>query len=240
MPDALERLKRFRGERPLFHAYKVEEQIERLFQHRVPLPSGGSLIIEQTEALVSIDVNSGRFKKERDLEDTALRMNLEAIPEICRQLRLRDLGGLIIVDMIDMREPENRSEVERTMKRELRRDSARVRVAPISEFGIIELTRQRVRPSLKQEAYVPCRACRGTGYVKSLQSMIVKVLRDVRAVLRQEGSKTVEVSVVPMVANALLNRERVALCELEERFEKRIAILGDESLGPEEVQIRSR
>jgi len=240
MPEFRDRLTLFEEDRPLFHAWNVEEQIERLFSHRVPLASGGSLIIEQTEALVSIDVNSGRFKREDDLEDTALAMNLEAIPEVCRQLRLRDLGGLVVIDMIDMREPQNRRDVERKMKSELRKDKARIRVASMSEFGLMELTRQRVRPSLKQETYAPCPVCRGSGYVKSMDSMVLKVLREVRAYARQEKSSTISVTVAPEVAAALLNRERSALLELEGRFDKRIEVLSDPHVRSEEVQMRAR
>jgi len=239
MPEFRDRLTLFEGERPLFHVWRVEEQIERLFSHRVPLKSGGSLIIEQTEALVSIDVNSGRFKREDDLEDTALAMNLESIPEVCRQLRLRDLGGLIVIDMIDMRELANRREVEQKLKRELRKDNARVRVASMSEFGLMELTRQRVRPSLKQETYTPCPVCRGSGYVKSMDSMVLKVLREIRAFAREEGASGIEIRVAPEVAASLLNRERAALVELERRFETRLEVLGDPHLHAEEIQLRS-
>jgi ribonuclease E len=167
-------------------------------------------------------------------------MNVEAIPEICRQLRLRDLGGLIVIDMIDMRDHGKRREVERRLKRELRKDKARVRVAPMSEFGIMQLTRQRVRPSLKQETYTTCRACRGTGYVKSLESMVLKLLREIRAFVRQEGSRRIEVAVAESVADAVLNEERATLCDLESRFGKKIVVVGDPALGPEEVQISAR
>ncbi len=240
MPEYAGRLKLYRRERPLFHHYRVEEQIERIFRRRVPLPGGGFLVIEQTEALVAIDVNSGRYKKEADLEDTAFRINMEAIPVICRQLRLRDLGGVIIVDMIDMRDAGRRKEVEDTIRRELRKDKARVRVAPISEFGILEMTRQRVRPSLKQEIYVPCRACRGTGYVKSLTSMALGVLRDVKAFIRREGGGTVEVAVPEEVALTLSNTMREELLGLERRFGRRIVIVGDRNLLPEEVRFSTR
>ena len=238
MPELKSRLHRFKGDRPLFHEYRIEEQIERIFQHRVPLECGGSLIIEQTEALVAIDVNSGRYKKENDLEDTAYQMNLAAIPEICRQLRLRDLGGVIIIDMIDMRDLERRRDVETRFRSELRKDKARVRVAPISEFGILELTRQRVRPSLRQETYVACSTCGGTGYVKSIESMVLKVLRDVQAFARQDGAGAVEVTVPLRVADELLNQKRESLIELENRFDREIRIFGDASLKPEEVRFR--
>jgi ribonuclease E len=210
-----------------------------VFQRRVPLGNGGHLVIEQTEALVAIDVNSGRFREENDLEETAYRMNLEAIPEVCRQLRLRDLGGLIIIDMIDMRDPERRLDIARRMRRELRKDKARVRVAPVSEFGLIELTRQRVRPSLKQETYVRCAACRGMGQVKSLESMVLKALRDIRAFARREQGKRVEVMVPEEVAAALVNSKRSALLDLERQFDRDIVVHGDPHLHPEEVRIRT-
>jgi ribonuclease E len=240
MPEALDRVVLYDRARPLFHRYRVEEQIERIFQHRVPLSSGGHLVIEQTEALVAIDVNSGRFRKEQDLEDTAFKLNMEAIPEICRQLRLRDLGGVIILDLVDLRDVDRRREMERRLRSELRKDKARVRVAPVSEFGIVELTRQRLRPSLKQEAYVPCRLCRGTGFVKSVESMVLKVLRDIRAFVRQEGSRRLQVTTAEEVAVVLQNQKRAALLELERDFEIEIVVLGDPDLLPEEVRISAR
>jgi len=239
MPQYQKRLKLFTGDRPLFHVHRVEEQIEKVFQRRVPLGNGGHLVIDQTEALVAIDVNSGRFRDESDLEETAYRMNLEVIPEVCRQLRLRDLGGLIIIDMIDMRDLDRRREVSQLMRRELRKDKARVRVAPISEFGLIELTRQRVRPSLKQETYARCAACGGTGQVKSLESMVLKALRDIRAFARRDGGHCVEVSVSQEVATALVNGKRAVLVDLEQQFDRDIVVLGDPQLHPEEVRIRT-
>jgi ribonuclease E len=240
MPEHRGRLNLYEGARPVFHAFGVEEQIERIYHRRVPLPSGGSLVIEQTEALVAIDVNSGRFKREADLEETAFRLNMEAIPEICRQLRLRDLGGVIVIDMVDMRDLDRRREVERSLRLELRKDRARVRVAPVSEFGIVELTRQRVRPSIKQESHVRCEACRGTGYVMSLESMMLKVLRDLRAFLRRESGQVVEVSLNDRVAYSFLNEKKEALRSLEDGFRRRIIVQGSADLLREEVRLTAR
>jgi ribonuclease E len=239
MPDQGKKLRLHAEDRPLFECSGVEKEIDRIFQHRVPLPNGGSLVIEPTEALVAIDVNSGRFRSEADLEDTAFRLNLEAIPEICRQLRLRDLGGLIVVDMVDMRDPARRREVERVFLAELRRDKARVRMAPISEFGVVEITRQRVRPSLRQEIYVRCAACHGTGAVKSVESMVLTVLRELPGELRRNGGGVVEVAVRPEVAAVLKAGKKASVDDLAARYGRGIVVKADPELRPDEVRISS-
>ncbi len=239
MPECAGRVRAHAGPQPLFDQFGVERQIERIFQHRVPLPSGGSLVIEPTEALVAIDVNSGRFRTEADLEDTAYRLNLEAIPEICRQLRLRDLGGLIVVDMVDMRDPGRRREVEAAFLAELRRDKARVRMAPISEFGVVELTRQRVRPSIRQEMTVRCPACRGTGSVQSVESLVLRAQREVAAFLAAGGAGGVRLTVRPEVAEALRGPKGRALAELAARAGREVLVAADPGLAPEDVRVES-
>ncbi|MCU0728375.1 MAG: Rne/Rng family ribonuclease, partial [Planctomycetes bacterium] len=236
MPEHRTRLRLHEDETPLFESAGVEKQIERIFQHRVPLPSGGSLVIEPTEALVAIDVNSGRFRSEADLEDTAFCLNMEAIPEICRQLRLRDLGGLIVVDMVDMRDLGRRREVERAFLTELRRDKARVRMAPISEFGVVEITRQRVRPSLRQEIYVRCGTCHGTGAVKSVESVALTVLRELPGVLRKDGAGPLEVTVRPEVAEVLKEGKSAAIADLSGRYGRAVLVKGDPALPPDAIR----
>ncbi|MGH8058418.1 MAG: Rne/Rng family ribonuclease, partial [Candidatus Entotheonellia bacterium] len=165
MPRYVNRIKLSREKRPIFSRYQLEEQIEAIFEDKIPLKSGGSIVIERTEAMVSIDVNSGRSTQERGMEETAFKTNLEAGEEIARQLRLRDLGGLIVIDFIDMRDRKHVQEVERCLKNALKRDKARVEVSRISKFGLLELSRQRLKPALQDETYLPCLHCKGQGLV---------------------------------------------------------------------------
>ncbi|MFO0981617.1 MAG: Rne/Rng family ribonuclease [Planctomycetota bacterium] len=224
---------------PLFHLYGVEEELERLNDHRIELKSGGSLIVEQTEAIVSIDVNSGRFREEGDLEETAFKINLEAAHEIARQLRLRDLGGVIINDFIDMRDEHHRRQVEREFREALRDDRARIKVARMSQFGIIEMTRQRVRPSLKRSTFERCAMCEGTGYVATPETVVLSVMRSIRLSLTRRGN-VVDVAVSPRIADYLSNRQRRTLLELEDQAHKSIVVYADGRLRPDEFHIQSR
>lgn len=224
------------GPTPLFHKYNVERQIEGLQTKRVPLKSGGSIIIEQTEAMVSVDVNSGKFKGEKNLEETAYRTNLEACEEIARQVRLRDLGGLIVCDFIDMRESRHKTAVERALRAHLRRDRARVRVARISRFSLIEMTRQRVRESLKRTTYRPCDHCTGTGYVKSTESSALEVLREVQLRLVEHPNQKVNVVCHPEVADYLRKRKADALEGLTTRFGQPIEVVGSRDLRLDEIK----
>src|SRR5207248_9834677 len=175
MPRYASRLKLDDSSEPLLHKYKVEEEIARIQQRKVPLPYGGSIVIEQTEALVAIDVNSGNFRADNNAEETAYQMNLVAAKEIARQLRLRDLGGVIVNDFIDMREEKHRRAVEKALRDAVKSDRARTKVLKMSAFGIIEMTRQRIRPSLKRSVYEECVRCKGTGHVKTNESMSLAV-----------------------------------------------------------------
>jgi ribonuclease E len=194
MPENLDRVVLHSGQKPLFHAYGVEQDFERIFQRRVELPSGGSIVIDQTEALVAIDVNSGRTRDEgADFEDIALKTNLEAGPEIARQIRLRDMGGIIVVDFIDMLRTSNRRQVERAFRDALALDRARSKLGRISQFGLLELTRQRLGPGLSKLIYDPCPRCRGTGRRRSAASRAQAVLRRLSAALTMKGFSQVEV-----------------------------------------------
>ena len=216
---------------PLFHRYQVESQIDNMHSPSVQLRSGGYIVLNPTEALVAIDVNSGRSTRERNIEETATRTNLEAADEIARQLRLRDLAGLIVIDFIDMEEGRNRHSVERRLKEALRHDRARIQVGRISPFGLLEMSRQRLRPSLVEASMMQCPHCVGAGYVRSTESMSLTVLRAVE----EEGlrQRTLEVAVAVPVAVALyiFNHKRVALGEIERRHDFRVIFQPDETIG---------
>lgn len=237
MPRARETVKLHSERAPLFHKYGIEDEIERIYEKNVPLPEGGSLVIDTTEALVAIDVNSGSFRKERDPEKAALRVNLAAAKEIVRQLRLRDLGGVIIIDFIDMEDEEKRRKVERELADGLKRDRARTRVLKMSRFGIVEMTRQRMRSGLKRHHYEACPHCHGTGQRKTLESMCLRVLRQIRAALTREGVGRADVHVNDRVQVEIQNRMRRRLLRLEETSGARIFIIGDAKFGIEDIDI---
>jgi ribonuclease E len=205
---------------PLFHRYKIEEQIEHINSHTVPLPSGGSLVIEQTEALVAIDVNSGKSRDAQDAESNAYNTNVEAVDEICRQLRLRDLGGVVVNDLIDMRSRKHRRQIEQRMRNNLKSDRARTRTGSISQFGIIEMTRQRMRPSLKSSIYMDCPNCGAPGHVKTPESVVLDVMRRLQLAMHRADVARIELNISPDVAFHLLNQKRAMLVNLETRFGK--------------------
>ena len=209
---------------PLLHRFNVEQQIENINARTVPLPSGGSIVIDSTEALVAIDVNSGKSRKAHDAETNAFKTNIEAADEICRQLRLRDLGGVIINDLIDMRLAKHRREIEQSFRNHLRRDRARTRISIISPFGILEMTRQRMRPSLNKSMYMDCPNCQGTSRVKNPESVVFDVMRRLAFVLHRSQVMRVEVTVSPTVAFYLLNRWRNQLTALEQQHGKSILV----------------
>ena len=223
---------------PIFHKFGIEAELERLHSRRVPLPSGGYLVIEPTEALVAIDVNSGRFRTEDDAEATAYKINLEAADEIARQLRLRDLGGVVVCDFIDMRSEAHRREIERRLARNLREHKERAKVLRMSEFGIIELTRQRQRASLTRSVYQDCRHCHGTGLVKTVDSVALDVLRLVQLAVTREHIHMIELTVSPEVAFLLQNRKRRLLYELESKNRRVISIRSDPNFSLDQVEIR--
>jgi ribonuclease E len=209
---------------PLFHKHQIEDQIARVQSRAVPLKSGGSIVIEQTEALVAIDVNSGRHHGPHNAEQTAFETNLEAAVEIARQLRLRDLGGLIVCDFIDMRTQKNRKEVERIFRQAVRTDRARSKILPISRFGIVEMTRQRMRSSLQSSTYLACPHCGGAGFIKSHESLAIELIRLLNYSASKKSIKRIDLRVSPEVAEYLQNERRTTLAQIEQGSDKRIVI----------------
>jgi ribonuclease E len=238
MPKHLRKVKLHEQGDPIFHHYGVEEEIEKMHSRTVQLPSGGSIVLEQTEALVAIDVNSGQYKGRGDAEETAFRINMEAAPEIARQIRLRDLGGVVVIDFIDMEDAEHRSRVEKALWEALKGDKARLRMLKMSPFCIVEMTRQRRRQSLRQSTYVECPSCRGTGHVKSNETLALQILRQIKAGLDAKDLERVEVAVSPDVANYLNNEMRARLQQLEQSSGKEMIVLGDATVGTAQHRIR--
>lgn len=238
MAEQEERIRLYEKERPLFHEVVLEEQIERIFNRKVNLKSGGSLVIDQTEALVAIDINSGKYRDEDDLEETAFRTNLEAVEEVARQLRLRDLGGVIINDFIDMQEESHKREIERAMRDALADHRSRMKIAKVSPFGMIEMTRQRVRPSLHRSNAVPCPHCKGSGFVKTVDSVGLKILREISEILFRNKARRVRVRANVRVADFLRRNKGDKVKKLEERYDKPILIVGDHELGTEDYEIQ--
>ncbi|MBR9970707.1 Rne/Rng family ribonuclease [Magnetospirillum sulfuroxidans] len=215
---------------PMFHRYQVESQLDAMHSPIVQLRSGGYIVISQTEALVAIDVNSGRSTKERHIEETAFKTNVEAAEEIARQMRLRDLAGLVVIDFIDMEENRNNHAVERRLKDALKNDRARIQVGKISAFGLLELSRQRLRPSLQETTFSPCPHCAGTGLVRAVESSAVHVLRAIEEEGIRRRSSEVTVYVPSQIALYILNQKRDALAAIEERYQFRVFLLGDDEL----------
>lgn len=232
-----ERIKLYDSNTPLFHKYGLESEIEKIYKKRVPLASGGHLAVEQTEALVAIDVNSGKYTGEEDIEETALQINLEAAVEIARQLRLRDLGGVIINDFIDMKELKNKERVEKVFRDEVRKDRARHRVAKISPFGIIEMTRQRLGPSLKSYTHNVCPYCDGHGWIKNLESMSLLIMRKIELGALSGNVAKITATMNPEVALDLANRKRKTLHDLEEKTKISIVINPSDSFSIEDSKV---
>ena len=223
---------------PIFHRYGIEDELERLHSRQVPLKSGGSLVIDQTEALVAVDVNSGRFRAEDDAETTAYKIDLEAADEIPRQLRLRDLGGVVICDFIDVRQEKHKREIERRLNRNLKQHKERAKILRMSEFGIIEMTRQRQRASLTRNVYQDCRQCRGSGLVKTAESVVLDVMRLIQLAVTKENIRSIDVSVSTEVAYLLQNRKRKVLHELEATYGRSISIRTQPEFGLDQIQLK--
>ena len=230
-PKNLKKLKHYSKATPLFTRFQIENQIESAYSNQVRLPSGGTVVIDYTEALISIDINSGRATKESDIESTALQTNLEAAEEIARQCRLRDMGGLIVIDFIDMRQYKNQKAIENAMRTAVRKDRARVSVGGISRFGLMEMSRQRLRPSLDDSAYKICPHCNGIGKVRSTESLALSVLRLVGEEARKEKTKSVIANIPPDAANYLHNEKREWINEIEEREKIDIVLTADPELS---------
>jgi ribonuclease E len=237
MPRYVSRLQLYEGREPLFHKYNLDEEIARISQRHVPLKGGGSLVIDQTEALVAIDVNSGNFRTDGSAEDSAYQLNVTAAKEIARQLRLRDLGGVVVNDFIDMRKERNRRGVERALRDAVKRDRARTKILRTSPFGLIEMTRQRIRPSIKRSVYKECPSCGGTGQVKSAESMAIEVVRMLIMCSHTPQVARVTVTVEEEVANYLNNKKRRELLQLEQDNKVEVQVIGGEGLSPEYLKI---
>lgn len=226
MPENVERVKLYSGGRPLFHHYGIEAEFEKVFARRIELPSGGSIVFDQAEALVAIDVNSGRTRTDGfDFEEIALKANLDAAPEIARQIRLRDLGGIIVVDFIDMMKMSNIRTVERVFKDALATDRARSKLGRISQFGLLELTRQRLGPGMHKKVFHTCPRCRGTGRVRTIESRAAAILRRLGSALTLKGFSTVEVRAHPEVIAYLKDSCNEVVRALEYRFEREIRLI---------------
>ena len=237
MPRSADRLKFYDGKDPMFHQYKVEDEIAKIHAREVDLPDGGSIVIDQTEALVAIDVNSGNFRTDDSAEETAYRLNMAAAKEISRQLRLRDLGGVIVNDFIDMRRDKHRRGVERALRDAMKRDRARTKILRISPFGLVEMTRQRIKPGLKRSLYKQCPCCTGRGNVKTGESMALDVIRMLLLARQQKNVASVSIKVNDEVASYLNNQKRKDLAQLEIDSNFDIQILGSEFVFPEHLEL---
>jgi ribonuclease E len=237
MPHNLHKLKLYEEADPLFTRYQIESQIESAFSREVRLPSGGSLVIDHTEAMISIDINSARATKGSDIEETALNTNLEAADEVARQLRLRDLGGLIVIDFIDMMVNKNQRDVENRMKDALRVDRARVQVGKISRFGLLEMSRQRLRPSLGESRHLPCPRCDGQGTIRDIESLSLAILRIIEEEAMKDSTAKVIVNLPVSAATFLLNEKRQPISELQQRLDVDIVIIPSPALETPQYQV---
>jgi ribonuclease E len=237
MPHYQHKIKLYKDSVPLFNRYQIESQIETAYQREVKLPSGGSIVIDPTEALVSIDINSSRATKGSDIEETALNTNLEAADEIARQLRLRDIGGLIVIDFIDMTPVKHQRAVEDRLRDALGMDRARIQIGRISKFGLLELSRQRLRPSLEETTGLVCPRCNGTGVIRDVRSLALSIMRVIEEEVLKERSAQINAQVPISVATFLLNEKRAALATMEARSNVRIVILPNEHLETPHYEI---
>ncbi|NKN32079.1 ribonuclease E [Marichromatium bheemlicum] len=237
MPQNIKKLRRYDDEVPLFTRYQIESQIESAFQREVRLPSGGSIVIDHGEALTAIDINSARATKGADIEETALNTNLEAADEIARQLRLRDLGGLFVIDFIDMTPPKNQREVENRLREALKQDRARVQVARISRFGLLEMSRQRLRPSLGESSQQVCPRCKGQGTIRGVESLGLSILRVIEEEAMKDNTQRILAHLPVSVATFLLNEKRRTIVDIEHRQQVEILLLPNEHLLTPDYQI---
>jgi ribonuclease E len=235
MPRFADRLQSYDGATPLFHRYDLEGQIDQLSAKTVELPSGGSIVLEPTEGMTAIDVNSGRLVREANPEDLALKTDLEAAREIMRQLRLRDLGGIIVIDFIDVKQERHKREIEACVREESRRDRAQMVILPLSQFCLLEIARQKTRPSLQRVSSDPCPVCGGSGFVKNLESVALEVIRELKSNLDRADIAVVEARVSPEVAGYLKARME-DLQKLEERYRKRIHLSPTRELAQNRVE----
>ena len=231
-------VKLYKEKRPIFAEYELENQIETIYSNRVHLKSGGFLVIDTTEALVAVDVNSGRSSREKKLEETAYKTNMEAAVEVPRQLRLRDLGGLVVIDFIDMKDRKRIRQVEKTLREEFKKDRAKTEMGRISKFGLMEVSRQRLRPSVQSSSYVSCHRCSGTGVVRSTEATALTYLRKIWLELSRGKANQVHGHFAKEVADYLLNKKRAELLKLENRYAANIQIEGRQDITPGEGQLK--
>jgi ribonuclease G len=238
IPGVKVRLDLYQGDAPLFEKEGLDEQIAALFDKRVQLPSGGSIVVEPTESLVAIDVNTAKFTGRRNLEDTAFQVDKEAAVEVARQLRLRDIGGIVVIDFIDLEVPNHRHELVKALEDALGRDRAKTNLISFSEICVAELTRQRMRRSVETVSHQPCPYCGGRGTVKSAVTMAIEAIRHVKRTLKTARGRTVELLVHPQVAIRLLQEDRQNLSALETQSGSKILVLSDPSLHFEQVNVQ--
>jgi ribonuclease E len=238
MPNNLRKLKLYKDDTPLFSRFQIETQIENAYERQVRLPAGGSIVIDHTEALTAIDINSARATKGSDIEETAFHTNCEAAVEIARQLRIRDAGGLIVIDFIDMDSPRHQREVEEKLREALRRDRARVQIGRISRFGLLEMSRQRLRPSLGEATQIVCPRCDGHGRIRSVESLALSALRLAEEHAMKENTGQVLIQAPSSVANFLLNEKRRQLSEIETRQDVNLVVVADENLETPHIEIQ--
>jgi ribonuclease E len=230
-------VKLYKEKRPIFAEYELESQIETIYSNRVHLKSGGFVVIDTTEALVAVDVNSGRSSREKKLGQTAFKTNMEAAVEVPRQLRLRDLGGLVVIDFIDMKDRKRIRQVEITLREEFKKDRAKTEMGRISKFGLMEVSRQRLRPSVQSSSYVSCLRCSGTGVVRSTEATALTYLRKIWLELSRGKANQVHGSFAKDVADYLLNKKRAELLKLENQYAANIEIEGRQDITPGEGQL---
>ncbi|MEW5710059.1 MAG: Rne/Rng family ribonuclease [Pseudomonadota bacterium] len=238
MPSHVNRIKLYRDDIPLFSRFQIEHQIETAYARQVALPSGGSLVFDHTEALVAIDVNSARATKGQDIEQTALMTNLEAADEAARQLRLRDVGGLVVIDFIDMENPRNQREVENRLREALKYDRARVQMGKISRFGLLELSRQRLHPSIGDTSYMPCPRCNGIGHIRSVESSALHILRILQEEAMKENTAVIHAQVPVDVATFLLNEKRADIHSIEARLKVEVILVPNPHLETPKYSIK--
>lgn len=238
MPRYVDRLQLYDGKEPIFHKFNLDKEIAKIHHRRVALKDGGSIVIDQTEALVAIDVNSGNFRAEDNAEENAYQVNLRAAKEIARQIRLRDLGGVIVNDFIDMKKDSHRRNVERVLRSSVKRDRARTKILRTSPFGLIEMTRQRIRPSLKRSIYQECPCCHGGGVVKSTESMVLEVIRILVLASQRPEIAKITISVIDEVAEYLNNRKRHDLTKIEDDGKVEVVVRGKPDVWPEFLEIQ--
>ena len=237
IPSHLKNVKKFAESQPIFQHFNVESQMETIQSPQVTLKSGGYLVINQTEALVAVDVNSGKSTRERNIEETALKTNLEAAEELARQLRLRDMSGLIVVDFIDMEDNRNQNAVERRMKDAMRNDRARVQIGSISHFGLLEMSRQRLRLSINESISNLCPHCEGTGRVRSIDTAAMQVLRSIEDEAQKGKMDVLHITVHRDIALFILNHKRISLADIESHFGLTIVLHSDDTLIAPEYRI---